>query len=116
MPIVRIFDIPKAQEFYLGFLGFQVDWEHRFHDNAPVYMQVTRAGLSLHLSKHAGDASPDGDMVVYMPSGLKTLHAELLAKNYRSMRPGLTHEDWGLEMVVIDPLNNRIRFMERKPA
>lgn len=116
MPIVRIFDIPKAHEFYLDFLGFQIDWEHRFHDNAPLYMQVTRAGLSLHLSEHAGDASPGGNMVVYMPGGLRAFHAELLAKNYRSMRPGLSQEDWGLEMMVTDPFSNRIRFMERKPG
>ena len=29
VPIIRIFDIAKAHEFYLGFLGFAVDWEHR---------------------------------------------------------------------------------------
>ena len=29
-PILRIFDIAKAREFYLDFLGFAVDWEHRF--------------------------------------------------------------------------------------
>ena len=40
VPIVRIFDVAKAQEFYLGFLGFKVDWEHRFHPNAPLYTQV----------------------------------------------------------------------------
>lgn len=116
MPIVRIFDIPKAHEFYLDFLGFTVDWEHRFHDNAPLYTQVSRGELSLHLSEHAGDASPGGNMVVYMPQGLRAFHAELLAKNYRAMRPGLENADWGLEMMVTDPFSNRIRFMERKPA
>jgi hypothetical protein len=30
IPIFRIFDVAKAKEFYVGFLGFQVDWEHRF--------------------------------------------------------------------------------------
>ena len=29
-PILRIFDESKAKEFYLGFLGFKLDWEHRF--------------------------------------------------------------------------------------
>ena len=43
VPIVRIFDVAKAHEFYLGFLGFQVDWEHRFHPEAPLYTQVSRA-------------------------------------------------------------------------
>jgi len=27
---LRIFDIAKADEFYQGFLGFSVDWDHRF--------------------------------------------------------------------------------------
>jgi hypothetical protein len=28
IPILRIFDIAKALEFYLDYLGFKVDWEH----------------------------------------------------------------------------------------
>ena len=28
-PVLRTFDEAKAREFYFGFLGFQVDWEHR---------------------------------------------------------------------------------------
>ena len=112
VPIVRIFDVGKAHEFYLGFLGFTVDWEHRFHDNAPLYTQVSRAGLRLHLSEHAGDATPGGNMVVYM-KGIRTFHAELLATNYKYMRPGLETAEWGLELCVIDPFNNRIRFIEQ---
>ncbi len=34
-PILRIFDIAKAREFYLGFLGLSVDWEHRFRRERP---------------------------------------------------------------------------------
>jgi hypothetical protein len=30
IPILRIFSVEKAKEFYCGFLGFTVDWEHRF--------------------------------------------------------------------------------------
>ena len=26
IPVLRILDIAKADEFYLGFLGFKVDW------------------------------------------------------------------------------------------
>ena len=112
VPIVRIFDVAKAHEFYLGFLGFKVDWEHRFHPNAPLYTQVSRGGLRLHLSEHAGDATPGGNMVVYM-SGIRDFHAELLSKNYRYMRPGLEEQEWGLEVTVIDPFNNHMRFMEQ---
>src|SRR4051812_9278801 len=28
VPVLRIFDVAKAREFYAGFLGFTVDWEH----------------------------------------------------------------------------------------
>jgi len=113
VPIVRIFDVAKAHEFYLGFLGFSVDWEHRYDERSPLYTQVSRGGLRLHLSEHSGDATPGGNMVVYM-RGIAALHEELIAKNYRFMKPGLEDEGTRLEVTVIDPFNNRIRFMEIK--
>jgi hypothetical protein len=113
VPIVRIFDVEKAHEFYLGFLGFTVDWEHRYGDNFPLYTQVSRAGLRLHLSEHAGDATPGGNMCVYM-NGIRDFHKELISKNYRYMKPGLEDEGTRLELTVIDPFNYRIRFMELK--
>ena len=112
LPIVRIFDIAKAREFYLEFLGFSVDWEHRFAEDMPLYMQVGRGDLKLHLSEHAGDASPGCNMVVWM-KGLADFHKELSGKNYRYMKPGITTQEWGQEMVVTDPFGNRIRFMEK---
>lgn len=113
VPIVRIFDVAKAHEFYLGFLGFKVDWEHRYGDNFPLYTQISRAGLRLHLSEHSGDATPGGNMCVYM-KGIREFHKELSARNYRYMKPGLEDEGTRLEVGVIDPFNNRIRFMELK--
>lgn len=55
VPILRIFDIVKADEFYLGFLGLSVDWDHRFEPDAPLYRQISRGNLTLHLSEHHGD-------------------------------------------------------------
>ena len=113
VPIVRIFDVAKAHEFYLGFLGFSVDWEHRYGDNFPLYTQVSRGGLRLHLSEHAGDATPGGNMVVYM-KGIRAFQKELIGKDYPYMRPGLEDEGTRLEVTVTDPFQNRIRFMELK--
>ena len=42
VPILRIFSVEKAREFYLDFLGFTWDWEHRFDDNAPLYARVMK--------------------------------------------------------------------------
>jgi hypothetical protein len=57
IPILRIFDIRKADEFYQEFLGFSVDWDHRFDANAPLYRQISRGDLILHLSEHHGDGA-----------------------------------------------------------
>jgi catechol 2,3-dioxygenase-like lactoylglutathione lyase family enzyme len=38
-PILRIFDEAKALEFYVDFLGFKVDWQHRFEANFPLYLK-----------------------------------------------------------------------------
>ncbi len=36
IPILRIFDVDRAKEFYLDYLGFNLDWEHRFGPDSPV--------------------------------------------------------------------------------
>ena len=115
IPIIRIFDVAKAREFYLGFLGFAVDWDHRFDEGMPLYMQISRAGLVLHLSEHHGDASPGSTTFVRM-RGIRALHAELIGTHYSYMRPGLEQADWGLELTVHDPFGNRLRFCEGDDA
>ena len=61
-PILRIFDEAKAKEFYVAFLGFHVDWEHRFEPGLPLYMQVSKDACVLHLSEHHGDCCPGAAM------------------------------------------------------
>ena len=112
VPILRSFDEAKCREFYLGFLGFAVDWEHRFEPESPLYMQVSRDGIVLHLSEHHGDGSP-GARVRVNCAGVEDLQAELLAQRYRHNRPGLERPPWGgLEVTVVDPAGNRITFAE----
>lgn len=113
VPVVRIFDEARAMEFYEGFLGFTVDWRHRFHANAPLYCQVSRGGMRLHLSEHSGDASPGCTSIVYM-KGVEALQKSLVAKNYKYNRPGLNRQEWGMECEVIDPFGNRLRFLEQE--
>ena len=112
VPILRVFSVDKAKEFYLEFLGFTVDWEHRFAADLPLYMQVSRGALCLHLSEHHGDACPGSTVFVRM-RGVETLHRELTAKSYRYLRPGVERAPWGARvMEVTDPFGNRIRFNE----
>lgn len=112
VPIIRIFDVAKAKEFYVGFLGFEIAWEHQHEPGAPLYAEVVRSGLKLHFSEHYGDASP-GATVYVETQGVETFQAELAARNYPYMRPGLQETDYGhTTMEVLDPFGNRLRFSQ----
>ena len=109
-PILRIFDEAKALEFYVHFLGFQVDWEHRFEPGLPLYLQVSRDACVLHLSEHHGDACPGAAMRIETDD-IEGLHAELIARRYGNARPELEETPWGSKDVSVkDPFGNRLTF------
>lgn len=108
-----MFDVAKAREFYLDYLGFSVDFEHRFHAGAPLFMGVSRDGFQLMLSEHHGDGTP-GTHVRIDVVGLDELYAELAKKNYRYMNPSIQTQEWGMrELRVVDPFGNQLIFSER---
>ncbi|MBA1203235.1 VOC family protein [Pseudomonas capeferrum] len=111
VPILRMFDETKAREFYLGFLGFGVEFEHRFEADLPLYLGISRNGLHLHLSEHHGDASPGSTVFVPMRN-IELLRDELLGKRYGYGRPDIVRQGWGLVLEVHDPFGNRIRFCQ----
>jgi catechol 2,3-dioxygenase-like lactoylglutathione lyase family enzyme len=111
IPILRIFDIDKARQFYVDYLGFRVDWEHRVRDDAPLYMQVSRGGMVLHLSEHHGDGTP-GTAVYVETSAVRAYHAELQEKGYRYLNPGVGVDEIGTCMTLLDPFGNTLRFNE----
>jgi ribosomal-protein-alanine N-acetyltransferase len=111
VPILRIFDVDKAREFYVGYLGFTLDWEHRFSDDAPLYMEVSRGDLVVHLSEHHGDGTP-GSAVYIETRGVRAYHAELQRKGYRYLDPGVGVDEIGTCMTLLDPFGNTLRFNE----
>jgi uncharacterized glyoxalase superfamily protein PhnB len=109
-PILRMFDERKAREFYVDFLGFQVDWEHRFAPDLPLYLQVSRGGCVLHLSEHHGDCCPGAAMRIEVED-IEAFHAELAEKQYGYARPQVEQTPWGTrDMSVKDPFGNRLTF------
>ena len=48
IPVFRIFSAELAKSFYVDFLSFNIEWEHRFGDNFPLYLQISRDVLLLH--------------------------------------------------------------------
>jgi catechol 2,3-dioxygenase-like lactoylglutathione lyase family enzyme len=112
-PIFRIFDYKKAIEFYVDWLGFKIEGEHKFDENAPVYIVISLGDLKIHLTEHHGDCSPGARIHIENFVGLKEYHKNLLAKNYKFNRPGIEKAFWDRKiscMEVIDPFGNRLTF------
>lgn len=109
-PILRSFDEVKAREFYVFFLGFEVVFEHRFHDGAPLYMGIRRGDCSLHLSEHHGDATPGSSMRIQVED-IDAFCAELQSTKYSYAQPRVENTPWGTrDFTVSDPFGNRLTF------
>lgn len=112
VPVLRSLDETRAREFYLGFLGFSIEWEHRFDPNSPLYMRLRRGRTVLDLSEHHGDGTP-GSTIWVPVDDVQALQREFVGKSYKFMRPGIdTDAPGGPTMDVFDPFSNTIRFCE----
>lgn len=113
--ILRMFDVAATTRFYVEYLGCAVDWQDGGGDG-PIYMQVSRDGLVLHVSSHHDDGTP-GSAVLIECSGVEALHGELRERGYPFLNPGLEPgPGGGRELQLIDPASNRLRFYERAAA
>jgi catechol 2,3-dioxygenase-like lactoylglutathione lyase family enzyme len=110
-----MFDVAATIRFYVEYLGCSLDWQDGEGDR-PVYLEVSRDGLRLHLSSHHDDGTP-GTAVLVVVRNIGALHAELHTRSYPFLNPGIGPGPGnGREMQLIDPASNRIRFYEPAPA
>jgi catechol 2,3-dioxygenase-like lactoylglutathione lyase family enzyme len=108
-PQLRITNWERSRAFYVDGLGFAVDWEHRFAPGLPIFVQVTRDGLSLFLTEHAGDCKVGGAAYIEIDD-VDAFDREIRS---RGITPDGPPEDapWHTrEMMLIDPDGNRLRF------
>lgn len=113
VPVFRSLDEARAREFYIGYLHFSIEWEHRFdYAQSVLYMRLRRDQFVLDLSEHHGDGTP-GSTVWVPVSDVTALHNELHATGYDRMNPGIDVDSpGGPTMEVIDPFSNTIRFCQ----
>ena len=110
-PILRSFDEKHSKEFSLGFVGFELLFEARFEEWAPLYMGLNKDGCVLHLSEHYGEGCA-GAAVRIPVDDVKSYMAELRGKQFGNSRPGDPRlQEWGSwEITIADPASNRLTF------
>jgi len=111
IPTFRILDYQKAMDFYIEGLGFSIDWEHRFGTDEPVYMQISRNGLLLHLSENKRFQT--GVIVFVACNNLNDLYEDISKRksNIHIAKPEKTN--WqSMHMEIEDPFGNLLRFNE----
>ncbi|NGP45242.1 VOC family protein [Bacillaceae bacterium SIJ1] len=111
VPILRFFDEERTFAFYERFLGFTVDWTHRFEEGLPLYMQVSQGKCVLHLSEHYGDAIPGSTLRIGVED-VEAFQQALLRQQAAFARPGLQDGVGGKECIVTDPSGNRLIFFK----
>jgi hypothetical protein len=111
IPILRMFDEAMTKAFYIDFLEFEIVFEHRFDDSAPLYMGIKKGECVLHLSGHFGDGNPGSAMRIET-TDLDNYMALLRSKNYKHARPGCPEDQsWGTRDITIqDPAGNKLTF------
>ncbi|AYF26896.1 bleomycin resistance family protein [Micromonospora tulbaghiae] len=112
VPVLRVISAEVALRFYTEYLGFTVDWEHRFEPELPIYVQISRSKAVLHLSEHHGDGSLHG--VAWFPvADVYALRDELRGHSEIPLRPDVDEESpGGPTLEVIDPYGNVLRFTQ----
>ena len=107
VPILHIHSYEMAKAYYVDWLGFRIDWEFRLESAFPVYMQVSRGGLVLHLSEHKGD-NPHGVVCHVEVDDLDALMGE-----WKARKPGFNQQigitPWNARHVSLkDPFGNTL--------
>jgi catechol 2,3-dioxygenase-like lactoylglutathione lyase family enzyme len=104
VPFLRAADARSSAEWWAR-LGFEVEWEHRFAPDLPLFLALRRGDDMLFLSEHRGDARPDTLLYLYVDD------ADAVAAEF-----GASAEDtpWGTrELELRDPDGNRVRVGAR---
>ncbi|MFC6222978.1 glyoxalase superfamily protein [Hymenobacter artigasi] len=112
-PIFQILDYQQALDFYIDWLGFRIDWQDQ-SVRGPLYMQVSRGGIVLHLSSHP-EESCAGAKAMAEINGLIAFHHMLTQKASAYPSPVLQKTCWSdkvMQVEVTDPFGNILVFAE----
>lgn len=116
IPVLRMLDEDTAKAFYLGYLGFEVDWECRFTPDAPVYMQIRLGTALIHLNGHAEEDAPITQVNIQV-LGLENYCQHLIAKKANYPTPCVEDPRYvgrDTDMNIDDPFGNELVFCSQQ--
>ena len=102
IPILPVEDLAKSVEYYVGVLGFELDW----HDPG-VIASVSRGRCGLFLVEH--DQGHPGTWVYVGVPDAESVYKEYVARSAIIRQPA-TNFDWGCEVQVSDLDGNVLRM------
>ena len=106
-PVLRISEYAEALEFYVDYLGFEVDFEWRNEKEGPVFMGISRGGLRLCMAQFRD--APFGSGILLDVDSVYDLRQELEKKN--GTIEELINQPWAkTELHVEDPFGNKLIF------
>lgn len=100
-PILRVRDVNASIDYYVGKLGFKLDWR------GPIFASVSRGKCHIFLSQ--GDQGNFGTWVWMGVQDADKLLSEYKSKGAK-IRHAPTNYEWAYEMQVEDPDGNVLRM------
>ena len=105
----KVKDALASEAFYRDLLGFTKTWEDNPGDGSPVFIEVKRDAVAIHLSEHEGDG-PERVSIYVNVADATALHGEFAGRQVPIASPPESMP-WGETVFTIeDPDGNILRF------
>ena len=113
VPVLTIASAAEARKFYLDFLDFTADWGWPEDGQRPLYAQISRSEVSLHLNEQRPDKG--ASQIFIRCTGLDALQETLSRKAHGYTLHLRATPDDRREIQITDPFGNVLRFSENNP-
>ena len=116
IPVLRMSEEAAAKAFYVDFLGFEIEWEHRFEDSpeSPLYMQIRLGQAVIQLNGHAKPDTPPAELRTLV-RGVQAFCNHLRSIESKIPKPSVVDPRYSgknTDMNLIDPFENYLFFWE----
>jgi catechol 2,3-dioxygenase-like lactoylglutathione lyase family enzyme len=121
---LSVADVARAEAFYVGVLGFRVEWRP---DPDNLYLILAGDNLALHkfepkdaddqrsFAERRGQAFGHLGIVVKRPEGVDTWAAHLHAHGVKMLAEPRTHRDGARSLYCADPDGNAVQILYHPP-